>query len=63
MKDSDMLHDDSRIPILKLLLIWVAAAVSSMTLQHVLMFITIVYTLVQLYVLVRDKIVNHKKDK
>ena len=48
-------HDDN-VAIVKLALIWLATFVSSVSLQHVLMAVTIVYTLAQLYVLWRDKL-------
>jgi hypothetical protein len=53
-------HNDN-IALLKLAAIWLATLVSSVSLQHVLMGVTIVYTLAQLYVLWRDKIRRQPK--
>ncbi|MFN7817790.1 MAG: hypothetical protein ACK5OQ_16295 [Burkholderiales bacterium] len=57
-----MTHDD-KVAWLKLLGVWAAAVASSITLQHLLMFVTLVYTLLQVYILVRDKIIKKREQK
>lgn len=62
MKDNEMAHDD-KVAWVKLLGVWAAAVASSITLQHLMMFVTLVYTLLQVYILVRDKIIKKREQK
>jgi uncharacterized membrane protein len=62
MKDEVMTHDD-KVAWLKLIGVWIAALGSFITLQHLLMFATLIYTLLQVYVLVRDKIIKKRENK
>lgn len=60
MKDEAMTHDD-KVAWFKLIGVWIAALASSISLQHLLMFATLIYTLLQVYVLVRDKIIKKRE--
>ncbi|HET8695752.1 MAG TPA: hypothetical protein VFM33_13855 [Aquabacterium sp.] len=49
--------------LLKLLLAWLGYAVGSITLQQIVLALTGVYTLLQIYLLVRDKIIRDRARK
>lgn len=56
-------HDptaDSGPALLKLLLAWALTILGNITLQQVATTLAIVYTAIQIYILVRDKIVRDK---
>ena len=57
-----MNHDqtDTGAAVFKLFVAWCLTVFSNITLQHVATFCAIVYTLLQIYILVRDKIVSRK---
>jgi len=46
---------------LKVLIAWTGAVWGAITLQHVVLGLTAIYTAVQLYVLIRDKIIRDKR--
>lgn len=45
----------------KVSLAWIGALVGSITLQQIVLVLTAIYTAVQLYVLVRDKLIRKEK--
>ena len=57
-----MSHDDITAPLWKLALVWVGTVLGSVTLQHVVLFATLVYTVMQCYILYRDKIKGKGND-
>jgi len=54
-------HDDaSAYAWFKLALAWFGALLGSITLQHIVLFATLVFTVLQIYVLIRDKILRRE---
>lgn len=49
------MDNDSHAAFTKVLLVWVAAVLSSITLSKLLMLATLIYTVAQFYFLMRDK--------
>jgi hypothetical protein len=60
---SNLLHpgDSPTQPIMKLAIAWVATVTSSVTLQDVMIACTIIYTILQVYILLRDKVFKKRK--
>lgn len=59
---SHLLNGDSPTPpIMKLAVAWVATITSSVTLQDVMIIFTIIYTVLQVYLLLRDKVFKKRK--
>lgn len=57
-----MTHDSEAAPaFFKVLIAWAGAIWGAVTMQEIVLFLTAIYTLVQIYVLVRDKIVRDRK--
>lgn len=54
-------QDDTLPAMIKVLIAWTGAVWGAITLQHVVLLLTAVYTAIQLYVLVRDKIIRDKQ--
>lgn len=54
-------HSDTSPALFKLLIAWTGALIGSITLQHIVLVLTGIYTAVQLYVLIRDKIMDQPK--
>lgn len=55
-------HSNDAVPAMfKVLLAWAGAVWGSLTLQGLVLTLTAIYTAVQLYVLVRDKIIRDKR--
>lgn len=48
--------------VFKLALAWLGYAVGSITMQGLVLTLTAIYTALQIYLLVRDKIINTRKD-
>lgn len=44
----------------KVLIAWIGAIWGSVTMQEIVLFLTAVYTVIQIFILVRDKIVRDK---
>lgn len=56
-----MTHDNDAAPaFFKVLIAWAGAIWGTVTMQEIVLFLTAIYTLVQIYVLVRDKIVRDR---
>jgi hypothetical protein len=45
---------------MRLLIAWAGAALGALTLQHVVLLLTAIYTAIQTYVLLRDKVFNRE---
>ena len=57
-----MTHDNEAAPaFLKVLIAWAGAIWGTVTMQEVVLFLTAVYTVIQIFILVRDKIVRDRK--
>lgn len=54
-------HSDTAPAMLKILIAWLGTAWGAITMQDVVFALTAVYTVIQIYILVRDKIVRHRK--
>lgn len=57
------MHDNNEtgIALFKALLMWVGALIGSITMSQLVLFATLIYTGLQTYVLIRDKIVSRKE--
>ena len=53
-------HSDTAPAMFKLMIAWAGALIGSITLQHIVLVLTGIYTAVQLYILVRDKILDRR---
>lgn len=57
-----MTHDNEAAPaFFKVLIAWAGAIWGTVTMQEVVLFLTAVYTVIQIFILVRDKIVRDRK--
>jgi hypothetical protein len=57
-------HDhDTRAAWLKMALAWVLTTIGNVTLQHVATGLAIIYTVLQIYVLVRDRILRRRAER
>lgn len=58
------MHDNNEtaLAVVKAAIMWIGALLGSMTLSKLVLFATLVYTGLQTYVLVRDKIVRRRPD-
>jgi hypothetical protein len=48
---------------MRLFLVWIATVAGSITLQEWMIVITIVYTLLQVFILLRDKVFKRRREK
>lgn len=57
-----MTHDNEAAPaFFKVLIAWAGAIWGAVTMQEIVLFLTAVYTVIQIFILVRDKIVRDRK--
>lgn len=61
MKHAPITHDDIT-ALVKLAIAWVGTVAATVTLQSTVMAATLIYTLINIYVLVRDKIIRNRKE-
>ena len=54
-------HNDSAVAVIKMTVAWLLAAWGAITLQKLVLLATLVYTGLQIYVLVRDKVLRKEK--
>lgn len=52
------MNDDTNAAFFKMAVAWAGAAFGSLTLQDYVLWATLIYTLVQIYLLVRDKVLK-----
>ena len=55
-----MFDPDTRMSVYKVITAWVLTITGAVTLQHIATFLAIVFTALQIYVTIRDKIVAHR---
>lgn len=64
--DADTPTTHPEMAVLRIMVAWLGYVVGSITLQQVVLFLTGLYTALQIYLLVRDRIVtkgNHEADR
>lgn len=57
-----MTHDnEAATAFFKVLIAWAGAIWGTVTMQEIVLFLTAVYTVIQIFILIRDKIVRDRK--
>ena len=57
-----MNEQDTNMALLKLMVAWLGTMFGGITLSHLVLFATLIYTLLQTYVLVRDRVLIRRKE-
>lgn len=58
-----MSDHDTNAALIKLMVVWIGTMFGGITLSGLVLFATLVYTILQTYVLIRDRVLSPKKDK
>ena len=57
-----MNEQDTNMALLKVMVAWAGTMFGGITLSHLVLIATLIYTILQTYVLVRDRVLTHRKD-